>query len=517
MKQHHLKKLPIGISTFSKIREDSEYLYIDKTDIALDLISNYQYVFLSRPCRFGKSLFVDTLKEIFEGNRKLFEGLYIYDKWDWEESYPVITISWGGDMRSVEGVKQTAYNLFKENQERLGIECNMDIDPSSCFRELIRVSYQKYQKPVVILIDEYDKPILDNLDQMEVAIACRELIKSIYIQMKESDKYIKFAFLTGVSKFTKASIFSGVNNLRDISLLPRYGNICGYTQNDIETSFLSYLNGVDLEELKIWYNGYNFLKDKIYNPFDILLFIDSSCRFKNYWFNTGTPSFLLKLFKQRSYNLAKFENLKVEESTLDSFDIETISLETVMFQSGYLTIKETVQRRRKTEYILSYPNLETKMSFNSYLLDYFVEQHSQRNDIQNRLIDMLEIADLYSLEQVLKSLFASIAYNNFTNNNIQNYEGFYASVIYAYFAGAGFDKIKAEDATNKGRIDLSVFIDDKVYIFEFKVNQSGALEQIKDRDYHQAYKAFYNEIYIVGVEFDSVSRNVLDYAWERVK
>jgi len=509
------KKLPIGISTFSEIR-NKNYLYVDKTKEAFELINNHKYTFLSRPRRFGKSLFLDTLQEIFEGNQKLFEGLYVYDKWDFRENYPVIKISWGGDLRSIDGVTQTIYDIFRENQQRLGVDCEMNRNPSSCFRELIRGSYQTYQKPVVILIDEYDKPILDNLDQIEIALECREILKSLYIQMKENDRYIKFAFLTGVSKFSKASIFSGLNNLEDISLRPSFGTVCGYTQNNIESTFLPYLNGVNLEELKKWYNGYNFLSSPVYNPFDILLFIKNNFLFDNYWFNTGTPSFLLKLFQTQSYNLANFEDLRVPTSMVNAFDIDKLNLETVMFQSGYLTIKEQLQRRNRIEYILTYPNLETKISFNDYLLDYFVSNHQKKNMVQNGLIDMLEIGNLNGLEQVIKSLFASIAYNNFTNNSIQNYEGFYASVIYAYFAGTGFDQIKAEDATNSGRIDLSVFIDDKVYIFEFKVDQSGALAQIKDKNYHQKYQSDYSEIYLVGIEFDSTEKNVVAYVWDKV-
>ena len=514
MKTENLKKLPIGLSTFKQIIEEN-YLYIDKTKEAYELISKQKYAFLSRPRRFGKSLFLDTLKEIFEGNKKLFKGLYIEDKWDWTNTYPVIKISFAGN-RDVEELKQSIFKNLDFAQKKLGISCDKNYDYASCFSDLIQKSYEKYQKRVVILIDEYDKPILDNLDQMEVAKECREILKRLYSQMKDNDQYIQFVFLTGVSKFSRASIFSGLNNLRDISLLPQFGTICGYTQKDIESSFLPYLKDVDLEKLKEWYNGYNFLNDKVYNPFDILLFIDSNCEFSNYWFNTGTPSFLVKLFQEQNYNLAEFENLRVPLSILDAFDIEKLNLQTVMFQSGYLTIKEKRQRRAKIEYILSYPNLETKMSFNDYLVDYFVETSTEKTKVQNGLIDMLEIADLQGLEQVLKSLFASIAYNNFSKNDIQNYEGFYASVVYAYFAGAGFDKIKAEDATNHGRIDLSVFIDDKVYIFEFKVNQSGALEQIKNKNYHEKYKAKYNEIYIVGVEFNAQERNLVEYVWERV-
>jgi len=512
-----MKKLPIGISTFSEIITQN-YLYIDKTQYARELIENHKYAFLSRPRRFGKSLFIDTLQEIFEGNQELFSGLDIENKWDFEDKYPVIKIDFMGDLRSPDSLKQNIFKLIRQNQERLEIDC-IDIDHfSSCFEELIRQTYKKYQKPVVVLVDEYDKPILDNLDQIDIAIENREIVKSLYTVLKGSDRYIKFAFLTGVSKFSKASIFSGLNNLEDISLMPKFGNICGYTQSDIESSFLPYLEGVDLERLKKWYNGYNFLDSKIYNPFDILLFIKNDFLFKNYWFNTGTPSFLIKLFKQHNYKLAKFENLKVGEELIGSFDIEQLSLETVMFQAGYLTIKSIKERRGgRFEYRLTYPNYETKLSFNNYLLNYFVSNQSQKHTIQNALIDTLEEANVDELEASLQSLFASIAYNNFTNNYIENYEGFYASVIYAYFVGSGFDRVIAEDATSIGRIDLSVFIDDKVFIFEFKVDSKGALAQIKDKNYHLQYKVNYSEIYIIGVEFDSKARNVIGYEWERVQ
>ena len=510
-----MKKLPIGISTLSTIIEE-DYLYIDKTKEAYELITEYNYTFLSRPRRFGKSLFLDTLQEIFEGNKKLFEGLYIYDKWDWSKSYPVIKISWVGDLRTIDGVREVAYTIFRENQERLALECEIPTSPSSCFRELIQSAYKKYNKKVVILIDEYDKPILDNLDQMEVAKESRELLKSIYTQIKENDRYIEFAFLAGVSKFTKASIFSGLNNLEDISLISKYGTICGYTQKDIDTTFLPYLEGIDMDKLKNWYNGYNFLSHKVYNPFDILLFIRNDFRFDNYWFNTGTPSFLVKLFKNKEYNLATMDNLEVGEELINSFDIEDISLETVMFQSGYLTIKDVRRKRVKNIYRLQYPNIETKVSFNDYILNSLIKSKSSKLQIQNTLIDILEESNLTELESALKSLFASIAYNNFTNNYIENYEGFYASVIYAYFVGAGFDDVISEDVTNRGRIDLSVFIDDIAYIFEFKVDSKNALEQIKSKEYHKKYMSNYSTIYLVGVEFDSTKRNLVSCEWEKL-
>ncbi len=511
-----MQKLPIGIQTFKKII-DGDYLYIDKTQDIYEIITNNSYVFLSRPRRFGKSLLVSTIKEVFEGNKELFKGLCIYDKWDWKDRYPVIKIDFYGDLRSPESLEKNILHFLKQNQKSLGVVCDDINEYDTCFKELIQKSYEKYQKPVVILIDEYDKAILDNLDQMEVAHANREILRAFYSIIKGSDRYIKFVFLTGVSKFSKASIFSGLNMLEDISLTPKFGNICGYTQNDIETTFKSYLKGVDLERLKSWYNGYNFLKDKVYNPFNILLFIKNEYRFKNYWFKTGTPNFLIQLFKQNDYNLAEFENLEVSEEILDSFEIEDISLETVMFQSGYLTIKEIEEIGDNYFYYLSFPNIEVKKSFNDYILSNYFVNKTKKAKIQISLYKQIAKSDLDGLEQTLKSLFASIAYNNFTNNYIENYEGFYASVIYAYFAGAGFDKIVAEDATNAGQIDLSVFIDDKVYIFEFKVNGSGALKQIKERGYFQKYINDYNEIYIVGVEFDSKERNLVKCEWKKIK
>ena len=516
MKIEKLKSLPIGRQTFSELRLANE-LYVDKTAIALDLIERYRYVFLSRPRRFGKSLFLSTLKEIFEGNSELFKGLDIYDKWDWADTYPVIKIDWSGDFRTLKKTEERILAILEENQKRLGVQCDFHYNLSNCFEELIQNAYEKYQKPVVVLIDEYDKPILDNLDQIEIAKENRELIKALYGMMKANDAYIKFVFLTGVSKFSKASIFSGLNMLEDISLTPAFGNICGYTQKDIESIFLPYLEGVDLEKLKAWYNGYNFLNDKVYNPFDILLFIKNSFLYDNYWFSTGTPSFLIKLFHQQHYNLAQFENIEVGKELVESFDIEDIKFETIMFQAGYLTIAEMIQKRNKIRYRLTYPNLETKMSFNDYLLNSFVRPNYQKNQIQDQLIEVMELSKLSELKSIFKSLFASIAYNNFTTNTIQNYEGFYASVVYAYFAGAGFDRIIAEDVTNDGRIDLTVFIDEKVYIFEFKVNGSDALEQIKEKQYHLKYMSRYPEIYLLGITFDKAQRNISEFVWEKVQ
>lgn len=244
----NLQKLPVGIQTFKDIRQD-DYLYIDKTDIAYDIIDNYRYVFLSRPRRFGKSLFMDTIHNIFEAKKEYFKDLAIEDKWDWDISYPVIKIAFG-KVRSCEELKSTIIKNLNFNQERLGVKCKEEYDYANCFADLIHNTNVKYNQKVVILIDEYDKPILDNLDQMDVALENREILSRLYTEIKNADEFIKFAMLTGVSKFSKASIFSGLNMITDLSLAAKYGDVCGYTQNDIETSFLPYLDGVDLDKLK---------------------------------------------------------------------------------------------------------------------------------------------------------------------------------------------------------------------------------------------------------------------------
>ncbi|MBL0711067.1 MAG: AAA family ATPase, partial [Colwellia sp.] len=309
-----LPKLPIGIQTFRDIRNKKDnYLYIDKTDIALNLIENSRYIFLSRPQRFGKSLLMDTIQEIFQGNKALFEGLAIYEQWDWEVTYPVIKIDFFGDLRSGESLKRNILSTLKSNQKRLNVDCESVDDFGLSLKVLIENSYEHYNQKVVILIDEYDKAILDNLDQIDVAKENREILKSFYTVIKGCDQYIKFTMLTGVSKFSKASIFSGLNMLKDISLTPKYGNICGYTQANIENEFLPYLEGVDLEKLKAWYNGYNFLKDDVYNPFDILLFIDNEKIYKNYWFSTGTPTFLIKWIEKNNHFLHNLANLILDE------------------------------------------------------------------------------------------------------------------------------------------------------------------------------------------------------------
>lgn len=511
-----MKKLPIGIQTFKKIRDKKEdYLYVDKTEIALELIENHNYIFLSRPRRFGKSLFMDTVQNIFEGNKALFEDLAIYDKWDWETKYPVIKIAFG-NVGSVEELLGAISKALDDNQKRLKISCEKDYDYAICFSDLMSKSYEKYNQKVVILIDEYDKPILDNVINPKVALECRDILRRLYSEIKNADQYLKFVMLTGVSKFSKASIFSGLNMLEDISLDKKYGNICGYTQKDIEITFIPYLKDVDLEKLKNWYNGYNFLKDDVYNPFDILLFISKDHTYKNYWFETGTPKFLIDLIKENNYFLPNLSNLVVSDKLLNSFDIENLDLEVILYQTGYLTIDKMRETRRGgIEYKLKLPNVEVKQSLNDVLVDYLMERPAQKIKYQNDMYDALCDAQLEDLKNSLISMFASIPYNNYSSNNIKHYEGFYASVIYIYLQSLGIEII-GEDVTNKGRIDLTVFVEETIYIIEFKVGKEDALQQIKEKEYAEKYLNHQKDIYLVGINFDEEERNIVKFEWEKI-
>ncbi len=512
-KNRAMKKLPIGIQTFSDIINEN-YVYVDKTEIALQLIERGRYYFLSRPRRFGKSLFLDTLKEIFEGKKELFKGLHIYDKWDFEDRYPVIKVGFtGGFYGSFEEIEQLFRYFLHTNEQALGVTCNHKETIEVYFSDLIKKVYEKYKKKVVILIDEYDKPILDNITRKERARAIRDQMKGFYSVIKGNDDYLQLVFITGVSKFSKMNLFSGLNNLNDISLNPNYGNICGYTHQDLETEFSDHLEGVDMEEVKKWYNGYNYFAEKVYNPFDILLFIDNNKEYRNYWWSTGNPSFLIDLLHKNEYAIPRIEHFEATDESLNSFDVDRIELEALLWQTGYLTILEKYRERNRIKYRLGVPNLEIQFSLNDLFIDVLTEQKREKMGFQDQLHDMILKGDMEGLQKVVKTLFAAIPYQNFVNNRIAEYEGYYASVFYAYMASLGFTIIP-EDLTSKGRIDMTLISEDSVFIFEFKTVATptgAALQQIRTKQYYQKYLS-HGRIYLVGIEFGKAERNVV--GWE---
>ena len=334
-----LKRLPIGIQTFSELVDPKEnYVYVDKTKVLHTLACQGKYFFLSRPRRFGKSVMLSTLYELFRGKRQLFSGLYIEDKWDWDKKHPVIRISFGsGDFRTEEKFDQRIQWIMNDNQERLQVDCPEDIPPEICFAELIKSACRKYKQKTVILIDEYDKPILDHITDREKARDNRDKLKGFYSIIKDLDEYIRFVMITGVSKFAKMNLFSGLNNLMDITITPRFATICGYTHPEVEEAFAEHLQGVDLDKLQEWYNGYNYFGEPVYNPFDILLFLANGMMYRPYWWSSGNPSFLIDLLKEQPRFLPDLENSLVDDIILDTFDVDHIDLTALLWQTGYLT------------------------------------------------------------------------------------------------------------------------------------------------------------------------------------
>ena len=509
-----MKKLPIGIQTFEKLIGNG-CIYVDKTPFIRSLTADGGYYFLSRPRRFGKSLLLSTIKAAYQGKRELFENLHLYDNWDWSRTNPVIHISFGaGVLRSVEDLKTRFEAILREHDRLEGLTAT-HLDLRERFLEIIRQLAEKTGRRTVILIDEYDKPILDNITDTDMAVAIREELKNYYSAIKDADQYIEFVFITGVSKFSRVSLFSGLNNLQDISVDGRFSAICGYTQSELETSFPDRLEGLDISQIKRWYNGYSWLGEKVYNPFDILLYLDLR-EFRNFWFETATPTFLIKLLQSRNYPVPTLDNLQVSEKILSSFDVDRLEVETLLFQTGYLTIKSVETMGGMRRFQLGYPNQEVRQSLADYILSYLTNTTIEQEDNKFALYEALADNDFDRIKQLFHAFFASIPNEWYKENQTARYEAYYASIVYCYFAALGVD-VRPEKQTNKGRIDMVVHFEGRIYVVEFKViEQCGpgrALKQIKTKGYAEQFAG--KEVYLIGVEFSSAERNVVSFEWER--
>ncbi|MBN1166806.1 MAG: ATP-binding protein [Methanospirillaceae archaeon] len=506
-------RLPTGIQSFVKIRTQG-YAYVDKTPFISALVKNGSYYFLSRPRRFGKSLFVDTLDCAFSGKRELFSGLYLDTDeagWDFTRIEPVLRIDFaGGSLRSVSDLTSRLTRILDEweNQYKTGKTSG---SPGDRLLSLIPKISQITGRKVVILVDEYDKPILDTINHPLIAIEMRDNLKDFYGAIKPLDPYLSFVFMTGVSKFAKAGIFSDLNNLNDITIDCRYSAICGYTQVDLERVFSDRLDAFDTDEVKEWYNGYSWTGDAVYNPFDILLLFDKGV-FRPYWFETGTPTFLMKLWKTQPRLPAEYDGLKAGDELLGSFDPEHIRIETLLFQAGYLTIQSFVSNPDEgTWYTLGFPNREVREAFCRQILILLRDENEQGSLQEIR--KGIELADTDQLRDILHGFFASIPHDNYRKNQISHFEGFYASVIYTCFASLGYEVIP-EDTTNKGRIDLTVKTKTGIWIFEFKVlgidksGEKSPLIQIKDKRYAEKYRSGTVPVHEIGIVFNPDTRNI---------
>lgn len=508
------KKLPIGIQTFSQIIQDG-YVYVDKTASIHTLITTGKCYFLARPRRFGKSLLVSTLSEIFSGNKKLFAGLAIESlPYDWKK-YPVIAISFSDiDCTTPDNLNTD----LKRYLQRIAKEYQLDLQatntPGAMLQELVGTLTN--QAPVVLLIDEYDYAILKHIHAPKEAHIMRETIKNFYAVIKGLDKLLKFIFFTGVSRFAKTSIFSGLNNLEDISLSREYNTIAGYTETEIIHTFKPHLiysaellhYNVEqlLEKIKIWYDGYQFTNEatatKIYNPFSVLLFLKNN-EFSNYWFETGTPTFLINLLKERNYPIQDFDQIKATKSELGQFEIDAIELKTLLFQTGYITIKS--YNTDTGNYTLGFPNKECVDSLAEYIMKSMTTvPGSQLNDVVFLLRKALEQNAIEQIFTILTGLFASVPY---TIHIAQ--EKYYQTIFYLVLKMIGAEII-VEETTNIGRIDVVIQTKNTLFIIEFKINDSAAnaLKQIKAKKYYQKYESTNKKIILVGIAFDTATKNV---------
>ena len=527
------RKLPIGIQTFREIREDGCY-YVDKTPFIESLLEGDKHYFLSRPRRFGKSLLVDTLKELFEGSEELFEGLAIHERWTRFARHPVIRLSFGsGHFQTTEGLGFSVSAQLERVEDETGVRSTTPSAPER-LGQIVRGLHQRTGQRVVFLVDEYDKPILDALDAPEVARTNRDYLRGLYSVVKDCDAHVRFSFFTGVSKFSKVSLFSGLNNLTDITLDPQFSDICGYTEADLDAVFAPELPGLDRQAIRDWYNGYRWLgEETVYNPFDILLLFRKR-EFEAHWLETGTPTFLVDTLFRRRVRSVDLDGMLADNELLSTFDVDDIATEALLFQTGYLTIHGRERRGVRTSYRLGYPNREVRLGLNESLLRRWVRDDAARSRNTDRLYDLLEADDVDGLRDLFHAFYASIPYEtrplrgrpenslrefsrcgDDTNNDLAEYEGFYASVFYSYFAGLGLDVV-VEESTSRGRLDMAVRFEGRaVYVFEFKVveqaGEGAAMAQLVERGYADKYRAPGVRVHLVGVEFSSESRNVVAF------
>ncbi len=508
-----LPKLPVGRQYFASIRKDNA-LYIDKTEYIYNLCSPADSgYFLSRPRRFGKSLTVDMIAELFSGNKQLFQGLWIEDKWDWTDTYPVIRMSLdaiGHEQGLTEALVDTLHDIAKKHKVKLRKKL-----PSALFKELIEAVTEKTGKQVIILIDEYDRPIVDYIDpyNLEMANKQRDILKAFFSILKNASNHIRFLLITGVSKFSKVSIFSELNHLSDLTLDKNYAALCGYTQAELEHYFAPYLKTMPpdtLEKMKIWYNGYSWdAQTFVYNPFSVLNFFQKQ-EFGNFWFASGTPTFLIKLLRKRfRYELKETE---VNDIILDAFRLEKfdeLDVDSLLLQTGYLTIK---QKTNRGTFILDYPNKEVKQAFGQFLLSEYTHTPVTVPYASN-IMYALEQQNLAEVIKIINELVQSVPDQNY----IKDQEKFFHAIIHLIFTMVGSDP-RSELHAHVGRMDMVLATSDRLFLFEFKLNETAksALKSIKDRNYADHLRHFNKPITGVGVVFSVKTKGIADWDKEEL-
>jgi hypothetical protein len=517
------RRLPIGIQDFASIREEG-FVYVDKTARIHDLVTGSgRCFFLSRPRRVGTSLLCSTLGALFEGRRELFGGIagrppLAIDSLEWEwKKHPVIRIDLNpGDYTLGTPVLNNHLNITLELCEtKYGVASCGNDDPAGRFRRLIVALAEKLNEKVVVLIDEYDKPLLSTIDLSEKHNELKNALKSFYGVLKSSDEYLRMGLLTGVTKFSQVSVFSDLNNLTDISLNPEFYDICGITQEELERDFSDEIEGVlkdkqtgrqsYLMEVKRFYNGYRFSEkaDTVYNPFGLLSHFFNHGKFETYWFSTGTPTFLVKLIEKQKINILNLEKCAFTLAAMQKFNVDNMDALAVLYQAGYLTIVD--YNEEFSEYTLDYPNEEVRSAFANALLEQYIRVSAMDlNALAITLPRALVKGDINAAINALPPFFASIPYDIQLKD-----EKYYQTIIHLIFRMLGL-YCRSEVRIAAGRIDTLVETKNHVYCFEFKLNGSAeeALEQIDRKDYLLPWAGSGKQLVKVGVSFDFKKRNI---------
>lgn len=514
-----MKNLPVGVQSFEILIKEN-YIYVDKTEFLYKLLTQGRVYFLSRPRRFGKSLLLSTLDAILQNKKELFKDLWIEKSdYQWKE-YPVIWIDMTKlNNKSPEQLEKEIMIQLQNIANEYNIVLEEKISLQTCFNQLIEKL--SVINKVAVLIDEYDKPIIDHITDIPLAEKNREVLRGFYGILKSQDANLRFALFAGVTKFAKVSIFSGLNHLEDFSMAPDFANMLGYTREEIEKYFapwiteLAKINQLSkseiLEKIKTWYNGYRFSirETYVYNPFSTLLLFKNQS-FLNYWFETGTPTFLIKLIKTEQLSLKDISELDISELAFSTYDIERLRCLPLLYQTGYLTIKD--YHENNALYRLDYPNREVEDALLTLLIEDFTHTPLQYTpNYLQKLINALKNLDFDAFFASLKLFFANIPYEL----NMPS-EKYYQNVIYFIFMLMGA-QMQAEVRTNMGRIDAVVEHQNQVFIFEFKLNKSAqeALNQIKNRKYNEKYQSGNKTIFLIGVNFNQSERTVEEWLVEQ--
>ena len=503
--------------TFENFQEYNG-LYVDKTEYLYKLITcGKRLFFFSRPRRFGKSLTLSTLKAIFQGKKELFKDLYIESQpYDWK-SYPVIHIDMGSvSADTPDKLEYYLLNRILDIASYNHIEINSKY-ASIAFEELVRSLHDQDGK-VVILIDEYDKPILNNIENENIN-ELQKIMKGFYSVLKTCEPYERFVFITGVGKFLKVSIFSDLNNLTDISMSDDYATMCGYTEKELKENFHSQLIEMSeyqkieyntfLQKIKKWYDGYKFSEDgeNVYNPVSFAKFIDNKGKFYNYWFETGSPSILIKLIKTQDVNIEEVIKKSYSVDYFTAYMPSKVAFIPLMFQTGYLTIKEIIKNDEDTEFRLGFPNYEVEESFYRRLIMNVGDANDLCATLARDLRRTFRNNDIDEAMKLLKNFFSGIPYDIQVVS-----ERYYQSIFYAILKSIGFS-VKTEAKTSNGRIDAVVENETNVYIFVFKLDKSAevALNQILLKEYYEPYLNSGKKITLIGANFDSENRKMSDW------